>query len=123
MSWRSYALGFTAGVVLASYVFLSCTPTQAQSQEVSEAISQAAERHGVSEGWLRRVAFCESRFTPWATNARSGAAGLFQFMPRTWASMSYHAGWAGASPYDPWAAADVAAYAFARGWSGHWSCR
>jgi soluble lytic murein transglycosylase-like protein len=127
MSWRvngwAWAMGFVAGAVLASYVALSCAPTRAQSPEVQAAIHQASVRHGVSEAWLRRVAYCESRFLPWARNTRSGAAGLFQFMPRTWAWMSGQAGWGGASPYDPYAAADVAAWAFRAGLSSHWSCR
>ena len=116
-----WLLGFIAGSVLASYVALSSGPTQAQTEEVATAIAVAAERHGVSEAWLRRVSWCESRWTPWVTS-RGGHRGLFQFADRTWTSMSEQAGWVGASPYDPWAAADVAAYAFARGWSGHWSC-
>jgi soluble lytic murein transglycosylase-like protein len=122
MSWWTWSLGFVAGAVLASYLTLSCAVGHTQSPEVSAAISSAAQRHGVSEAWLRRVAFCESRFLPWATNRRSGAAGLMQFMPRTWAWMSQQAGWAGASPYDPYAAADVAAWAFSVGLSSHWSC-
>jgi soluble lytic murein transglycosylase-like protein len=120
--WAHYGWGFIAGAVLASYVALSCGPTQAQSQEVATAIAVAAERHGVSEAWLRRVSWCESRWTPWVTS-RGGHRGLFQFADRTWGWMSQQAGWAGASPYDPWAAADVAAWAFSRGMSGHWACR
>jgi hypothetical protein len=126
--WTHWALGFLAGSVLASWVTLSCATTGAQpwqgpSPEVADAIHQASVRHGVSEAWLRRVAFCESRFLPWARNPRSGAAGLFQYMPRTWAWMSGQAGWGGASPYDPYASADVAAWAFSVGLSSHWSCR
>ena len=118
----SWLLGFIAGAVLASYVVLSCGPTQAQSEEVATAIHQAAERHGISEAWLRRVSWCESRWTPWVTS-RGGHRGLFQFADRTWAWMSAQAGWVGASPYDPWAAADVAAWAFSHNLSFHWACR
>ena len=89
---------------------------------VEQLIRAAAARHGVSAATLLRVAACESRLRPWVTS-RSGHMGLYQFSARTWHWMSAAAGWAGASPYDPAAAAEVAAYAFGRGWSGHWSCR
>jgi soluble lytic murein transglycosylase-like protein len=69
-----------------------------------------------------RVAYCESRYNPGAYNA-SGAAGLFQFMPGTWAVNSVRAGFAGASVYDPVAAANVAAWMFARGQAYQWVCR
>lgn len=101
-----------------------CQRAGAQSQEVESAMHSAAVTHGVSEGWLRRVAWCESRWRPWVDNTQgSGAQGLFQFMPRTWRWMSSQAGWAGASPYDPWAASHVAAWAFRNGYASHWSCR
>ena len=121
MSWKAWLLGFTAGSVLASYITLSCGTASSQSQEVATAIASAAQRHGVSEGWLRRVAYCESRFLPWVTS-RGGHMGLYQYSARTWASFSRWAGWEGASAYDPWAAAMVTAWAFAHQLSGHWSC-
>ena len=114
-------LGFVAGCVLASWLTLSCADTLAQSPEVRAAIHQAATRHGVSERWLRDVAWCESRYLSWATG-RAGEQGLMQFLPGTWRWMSARAGWAGASPYDPYAAADVAAWAFRNGYASHWSC-
>ncbi len=44
---------------------------------------------------------CESRGDPEALNPYSGAAGLFQFLPSTWAVVSPKAGFAGASPFEP----------------------
>lgn len=126
MSWRmngwAWAMGFAAGAALASWLTLSCAVGHTQTPEVSVAISQAAERHGVSEGWMRRILWCESRFTPWVTS-RGGHMGIAQFAPRTWQWMSWQAGWGGASAYDPVAAVDVLAWALAHGLSGHWSCR
>ena len=122
MSWKAWLLGFTAGSVLASYVTLSCGTASSQSQEVAQAIHQAASEYGVSEAWLLRVAACESRFVPWVTS-RGGHRGLFQFADRTFAWMSWQAGWGGTSPYDPAAAAHVAAWAFRNGYAHHWSCR
>lgn len=71
-----------------------------------------------------RIAFCESKFDSRATNSRSGAAGLFQHLPKYWKQRSSAAGWRGASIYD--VEANVAVAAWLRdefgGWS-HWTCR
>jgi soluble lytic murein transglycosylase-like protein len=72
---------------------------------------------------LLRVAWCESRYNPSAINARSGASGLFQFMPGTWAANSVRAGHAGASAFDPVASANTAAYMFRNGQAWQWSCK
>jgi hypothetical protein len=74
---------------------------------------------------------CESRGNPDATNPVSGAAGLYQFLPGTWAYASAAAGFAGASRYDPEAQIAAAAWlvqqsirvGHPRGPWGHWSCR
>jgi soluble lytic murein transglycosylase-like protein len=91
--------------------------------EIEAIIREAAAAQGADAGQLMRVAYCESRYNPGAYNASSGASGLFQFMPATWAANSVRAGFAGASPFDPVAAANVAAYMFARGQAYQWVCR
>jgi len=45
-----------------------------------------------------RIIDCESNGDPEAINPYSGAAGLFQFLPSTWASAAPPAGWGGYSP-------------------------
>lgn len=122
MSWRTWLLGFAAGAALASWCTLSCAPGHAQSAEVAAAMHEAATTYGVSEAWLRKIAYCESRYTPWVTS-RGGHAGLYQYAATTWRWMSAQAGYAGADPYDPWAAAMVTGYALAHGYAGHWACR
>ena len=82
----------------------------------------AAAAQGADADQLLRVAYCESRYNPGAYNA-SGASGLFQFLPSTWAANSVRAGFAGASVFDPVAAANVAAWMFVRGQAGQWVCR
>ena len=67
------------------------------------------------------VALCvaerESNFDPLAVNTATGAAGVFQFMPSTWASLSALAGRGGASVYDARANVAVAAWTVAHyGW-------
>lgn len=125
MSWRSWGWGFLAGAALASYLTLSCAPGRAQSAEVAYALDHAAAEYGVSPRCLWNIASRETggTFWPWVTNQRSGAAGLMQYLPSTWATLSRWAGYEGASPYEPWAAAHVAAFTIAHPWTGglrHW---
>jgi hypothetical protein len=67
------------------------------------------------------VALCvaerESNFDPLAVNPATGAAGVFQFIPSTWASVSELAGRSGASVFDARANVAVAAWTVAHyGW-------
>jgi uncharacterized protein YabE (DUF348 family) len=98
------------------------TRTPTASSEIEAIIRDAAAAQGADAEQLLRVAYCESRFNPGAYNA-SGASGLFQFMPATWAANSVRAGFSGASVWDPVASANVAAYMFRMGQSGQWVCR
>ncbi|MDP9337088.1 MAG: G5 domain-containing protein, partial [Actinomycetota bacterium] len=91
--------------------------------EIEAIIRDAATAQGANADQLVRVAYCESRFNPGAYNASSGASGLFQFMPATWAANSIRAGFGGASVWDPVASANVAAYMFRLGQSGQWVCK
>ena len=90
--------------------------------EIESIIRTAAARWGADPTQLLRVAWCESRYNPSAYNA-SGASGLFQFMPRTWAANSVRAGYSGASVWDPVASANTAAYMFSIGQAGQWTCK
>ena len=72
---------------------------------------------------------CESLGDPDAYNPYSGAAGLFQFLPSTWAATSPKAGFGGAEPFDPVANIGTAAWlgsryeALGQGFWAPWSCR
>jgi soluble lytic murein transglycosylase-like protein len=48
-----------------------------------------------------RIMGCESNGDPNAYNPYSGASGLFQFLPSTWATTAPRAGYPNASPFDP----------------------
>ena len=91
--------------------------------DIEAIIRSAASTWGADPNQLLRVAWCESRYNPLAYNARSGASGLFQFMPATWAANSVRAGYGGASVFDPVASANVAAYMFRNGQAYQWSCK
>jgi len=76
-----------------------------------------------------RIMDCESNGDPNAYNPYSGASGLFQFLPSTWASTAPKAGYAGASVFDPEANTASAAWLGSRYeelgeyfWQA-WSCR
>jgi len=68
------------------------------------------------------VIYCESRGDSGATNSYSGAAGLFQHLPKYWDERSTNAGYVGASIYDPTANVGVAAWLvyYGGGWK-HWN--
>ena len=68
-----------------------------------------------------RIISCESGGDPNAQNPRSGAAGLFQHIPRYWEARVAAAGMPGGSIFDPIANVAASAYlAYSDGW-GHWS--
>jgi hypothetical protein len=70
-----------------------------------------------TEGVALCVAEEESNFDPLAENPSTGAAGVFQFLPSTWASLSELAGSGGASVFDARANVAVAAWTVAKyGW-------
>jgi hypothetical protein len=72
---------------------------------------------------------CESLGDPDAYNPYSGASGLFQFLPSTWASTSPKAGFAGAEAFEPEPNVGTAAWLANRyqelgqGYWTPWSCR
>jgi hypothetical protein len=84
---------------------------------VTSCIHRAALRWHVSYTMLRRKAWCESRFDPYAVNGPH--AGLFQFNWSTWATTPY----AGRSPWRAKWNALAAAWMHHAGRGGEWACR
>jgi cell division protein FtsL len=72
-----------------------------------------------AQTWALRVAKCESNYNPYAVNRSSGASGLFQFLPSTWAGSPYHA----QSVFDPTANAHAAAWLYQRSGPNQWECK
>jgi Transglycosylase SLT domain len=76
-----------------------------------------------------RIIQCESLGDPDAYNPYSGASGLFQFLPSTWASTAPKAGFPDASVFDPVANIGAAAWlanrydALGMSYWQPWSCR
>ena len=98
-------------------------PAPRAPAEIDSVIRDAAARYGADAEQLLPVAWCESRYDPSAYNPTHADSGLFQFIPTTWAANSVRAGYVGASPFDPVAAAHVAAWMFSRGSASLWTCR
>jgi soluble lytic murein transglycosylase-like protein len=71
---------------------------------------------------MLRVAWCESKFDPGAYNRSSGASGVFQFIPHTWAWASAAVGQAQASPFDAAANVEAAAWLMKTQGPRHWTC-
>ena len=69
--------------------------------------------------WAFNVAYCESRYHPTSVNSSSGASGLFQFLPSTWAFTPWHQ----YSPFDPVANAHAAAWLYQRDGPSQWECQ
>jgi hypothetical protein len=80
-------------------------------------IRRAAARFGQSRYEAYYIAHRESRYNWRVTNSSSGAAGLFQFMPRTWAYTPYRHH----SPYHPRWAALAAMWMWKHGWKSAWA--
>jgi hypothetical protein len=72
-----------------------------------------------AQSWALRVAKCESNYNPYAVNKASGASGLFQFLPSTWAFTPEHA----SSVFDPTANAQAAEWLYARDGPSQWQCK
>src|SRR2546421_920251 len=72
-----------------------------------------------AQNWALRVAKCESGYNPNALNRSSGASGLFQVLPSTWASMPQH----NQSVFNPVANAQAAAVLYQRSGPNQWSCK
>ncbi|MHB1526258.1 MAG: transglycosylase SLT domain-containing protein [Candidatus Dormibacteria bacterium] len=84
---------------------------------IKQIIWAAAQKYNVSYGWLLSVAQCESGLDPVDVNRSSGASGLFQFMPATFA------GHGGTDIWNPTQQANIAAKMFSIGESGEWVCK
>jgi uncharacterized protein YraI len=87
--------------------------------EIIQVIYAAADRYGQPREDMLRVARCESVLDPSAVNASSGASGLFQFLPSTWATTPY----ADQDVFDPVANANAAAWMWSEGRRGEWTCQ
>jgi uncharacterized protein YraI len=85
---------------------------------ITDIITEAANKYGQNPQAMLAVARCESGLNPNAYNARSGASGLFQFLPGTWRTTPF----ASYSIFDAWASANAAAWMWSVGRRGEWYC-
>ncbi len=86
------------------------------AQDITNAFSPLGPR---AVQWAINVAYCESRYHPNSVNSSSGASGLFQFLPSTWAFTPY----ASYSPFDPKYNSLAAAWLYNRDGPSQWQCQ
>ena len=91
------------------------------SQGIVNIIYAAADRWGQPRADMLRVARCESNLDPRAVNRSSGASGLFQFMPGTFAGTPN--GKRGEDIFNAYTSADAAGWMWANGMRNHWACQ
>ncbi|MEA2662558.1 MAG: resuscitation-promoting factor RpfB [Chloroflexota bacterium] len=113
----------TAPVAQVVRVGTKVRPLPPPPAEIEALIRTAAAKYGVDPEQLLRVAYCESRYDPLAYNGILGASGLFQIIPGTWRANSAAAGYGGASVFDAFANANVAAFMFSKGQAYQWACK
>ena len=95
-------------------------PPSAAGGSIQQIILDAFASLGAgAQQWALRVAKCESGYNPNAVNRSSGASGLFQFLPSTWASLPQHT----QSVFNPIANAQAAAVLYQRSGPNQWSCK
>ena len=106
---------------------LALTTFTLKESPVQAWVYNDAVEYGISLGlpraWAYRVASCETggTFNPLAYNRRSGASGLYQFLPSTWRSTPQAK--AGLSVFDPYANAAGAAWLYRTYGPSQWACK
>jgi hypothetical protein len=111
------------GAVTTTAAVLPASAPVAKSAVQQIILNAFAPLGAAAQTWALRVAMCESGYNPLAVNRSSGASGLFQFLPSSWANTPQ--GKAGQSVFDANANALGAAWYYnATGRTGRpWSCK
>lgn len=102
---RRTAFLLLSGLLLAAPLCQSANAQETPAERPSRGdpyaafVTEAAQRFGIPEAWIRAVMRVESRGDVRAVSPK-GAMGLMQIMPDTWARLRTRHG-LGANPYDP----------------------
>jgi len=95
----------------------SCWSLHSRAKVARCFIRRAARHYHQPTSQAYYIAHRESHYNWRVTNGSSGAAGLYQFMPRTWNSTPYRHH----SPYHPRWASLAAMWMWAHGGYSHWN--
>lgn len=112
----------SADYLSSSAVSVPVAPTPGRNyttDELIQIIYAAADKYGQPRADMLRVAQCESVLDPNVINPYSGASGLFQFMPGTWATTPF----ANQNIFDPVANAEAAGWMWQNGRRNEWVCQ
>lgn len=90
---------------------------QAPTSSVKKCIKLASVLHSYPLTILNRIAYCESRYNPWASNG--AYYGLFQFHPNTFASTPY----GGKDIFSAKWNSLAAAWKMSKHGTGEWACQ
>lgn len=110
------AMNQPASMAAAPAVTLDTSSVAAIKQIIMDAFAPLG---AAGQNWALAIAKCESNYNPYAVNRSSGASGLFQFLPSTWARSPY----ASQSVFDPVANAKAAEWLYNRSGPGQWQCK
>jgi uncharacterized protein YraI len=119
--WSGWAGWVDSTFLYDPVTYVDPGPRNAQEAEMYAIIYEMADKWGQSRADMLRVAKCESLLDPRAINASSGASGLFQFMPSTFAFTPN--GKAGEDIFNARSNADAAGWMWANGMRHHWQCQ
>ena len=112
--------GYSSAAVRAGLARQQAATAAAQPPSVQDIIRGAFAPLGDGAvDWAEQIAYCESKYDPQAVNQDSDAAGLFQFLPTTWAGTPF----ASSSPFDPVANAHAAAWLLQTYGASQWECQ
>ncbi|MGH8951184.1 MAG: hypothetical protein ACRDX9_07150 [Acidimicrobiia bacterium] len=121
----------TAAVVVAEDTVSASPEDEAEAEGAADDSSVSGTMASSTSGWLSevevralvslyfepadvnravRIAWCESRFDPNATDVRTGGVGLFNHLPRYWAERATNAGFPGVAATDAEASTAAAAW-------------
>ena len=101
-----------------------CLPWEDQPQYLECGITDSWAKHlrhsGITIEQWSRIAWCESRLNPDARNTSSGAAGLFQHLPRYWPARAAASGYP-SDVFNPRTNAFVSAWLVETSGVQHWA--
>lgn len=106
-------------IIATMVVFMVATPILATS--IPDLFTKYSTQYGISEQLIKKVANCESSFSPKAINHSDNSQGLMQFQPQTFYTYAKKISIANPSIWNADQQVHVAAYMFSIGQGKQWT--